>query len=112
MKKILIALSVVILMGCDPSARSVDKNYSVRPKHLQDCTFDYLMNDSGGGITVVRCPNSSTTSKDSYKGASTVTTIEPSPSIEYQTSYTDYSAPKPVEETIVVNGKEYIRKTQ
>lgn len=110
MKKILILVAAFALFGCDPSAKSVDKNYSVRPKHLQDCTFDYLMNDSGGGITVVRCPNSTTTSKDSGKGASTVTTIDPSSSIEYQTSYTDYAAPKPVEETIVVNGKEYIRK--
>lgn len=110
MKKILILVAAIALFGCDPSAKSIDKNYSVRPKHLQDCTFDYLMNDQGGGITVVRCPNSTTTAKMSDKGGTTVTTIDPSPSIEYQTSYTDYTAPKPVEETIVVNGKEYIRK--
>ena len=63
MKRTLTFLAVALLAsGCTPSAQ--ERFFPVMPKELQDCkVFDL---DDGTGktprLTVVRCPNSSTSS--------------------------------------------------
>ena len=74
MSKSRLAIFVAIaclLSACDPSAKQV--TFPVLPDELKDCTFHYI---SGGlnGITVARCPNS-TTSTTYRSGKTTRTTV-------------------------------------
>lgn len=70
--KYLIALTLVLLAGCTPSAE--EKTWPILPDGLKDCKFYKLRDDSGNTITVVRCPASSTSVQ--YKvGKSTQTTV-------------------------------------
>lgn len=57
MKKVLLALAVVVLAGCNSAEQVYPK---VKPHGLKDCEF-YSMYISGSHMSVVRCPNSSTT---------------------------------------------------
>jgi hypothetical protein len=71
-----ILVFAVMLSGCAPSAEERTANFTVIPDGLKDCKI-YRISDGGENITVVRCPNSSTTS--SYrigKTKKTVTTID------------------------------------
>lgn len=73
-KIIALAAAAIIAAGCTPKAEDVGATYSVRPKELADCGFYHLTNVNGGRLTVVRCPNS-TTSVTEPSGKSTKTTI-------------------------------------
>lgn len=58
MKNILLALAVVSLVACTPSA--VESNFvpkEVLPEALKDCSFYQLKNSGGSTMRVVRCPN-------------------------------------------------------
>ena len=58
MKNILLALAVVSLVACTPSA--VESNFvpkEVLPENLKDCSFYELRNKGGSTMRVVRCPN-------------------------------------------------------
>lgn len=79
MKKIAFAV-VVFLVGCTPSTKDVRNHYAL-PTELNDCTFHYLRDDGGSGITVVRCPNSSTSAKTGGKTPRTTIVID---GVEYE----------------------------
>jgi hypothetical protein len=71
-----ILVFAVMISGCAPSAEERTANFTVMPDGLKDCKI-YRISDGVENITVVRCPNSSTTS--SYrigKTKKTVTTID------------------------------------
>lgn len=64
MKKIIIAIGALLLAGCgDSYSKSLDSNYTL-PSELSDCKIVKLV---GSGMSrdlyVVRCPNSSTTTR-------------------------------------------------
>lgn len=73
MKYVLI-LIVALLAACSPSAQV--KSYPVLPEALLDCTFYRLTDGEGGSITVARCPNSSTTVRQSDKAGTTTVVID------------------------------------
>lgn len=54
---------VIFLAGCEPSTSRIDYEYRL-PEELKDCEI-YSLNtgDLGGSLKVVRCPNSTTTSR-------------------------------------------------
>lgn len=55
---------MAMLAACSPSYEQ--KHYPVLPEELKDCRFFQITSGSGAYITVVRCPNSSTTTRYSY----------------------------------------------
>jgi hypothetical protein len=69
-----ILVFAVMLSGCAPSAEERTANFTVMPEGLKDCKV-YRISDGSENITVVRCPNSSTTSRIG-KTKKTVTTID------------------------------------
>ena len=80
MKKIIALAAIaasVIAAGCTPRAEDVGPTFTVRPKELADCSFHYLTNTNGQRLTVVRCPNSTTsTTVPSGKSTQTVVTVD------------------------------------
>ena len=59
MKKIICILPIVFLLSaCEPGYQ--ETKASVLPQELKDCKFYWVTPDNGGGMTVVRCPLSST----------------------------------------------------
>ena len=71
-----ILVFAVMLSGCAPSAEERTANFTVMPEGLKDCKV-YRISDGSENITVVRCPNSSTTSSNRIgKTKKTVTTID------------------------------------
>jgi hypothetical protein len=74
MKSIFIVSVSVLLAACEPSGKSVD--FPVRPEEFKDCKFAYLTNSQGTGITVARCPNSTTTTMQSDKAKTTTVVID------------------------------------
>ena len=81
--------TMFVLSGCSPKYEDVSGRYASKPEALKDCTFSRLLSDEGSSITVVRCPNSDTTTRTSGKSPITTAVIE---------------------DTINVNGVEYIKK--
>lgn len=81
MKRVIFIISLLVLAGCKPDAEV--KNYPVLPDALKDCQFFRLMDDIGSSITVARCPNSTTTVRQSDKAGTT---------------------------SVIIDGKEYIQK--
>lgn len=65
-------LAVLLLSGCDAYNQDVTRKY-IMPQGLNDCKVYSVRADGGGYITVVRCPNSSTTSRFGKGGNATVT---------------------------------------
>lgn len=80
MKKFLIVYIVGILIvlfissGCEKTYVEATDNYLL-PFELQDCKVYYLSNSGGGSITVVRCPNSSTSTNYSSGKAKVNTNV-------------------------------------
>ena len=72
--KVVILLVAIFLVGCEPSGKIVD--FPVRPDEFKDCKFAYLTNSEGGGITVARCPNNTTTTIQSNKAKTTTVIID------------------------------------
>lgn len=61
MKKILILLPLIISMAsCQNSNKDITGAYAL-PIELEDCSISYLTSSTEYNITVVRCPNSDTT---------------------------------------------------
>lgn len=50
--------SLVTLAGCEDKA--TEMHFPAMPSELKDCKFFRLSNNSGDGLTVARCPNSTT----------------------------------------------------
>lgn len=81
--KFAVTVMLLALAGCDRiPASSKEDNQFVMPDGLKDCKVFRLTSayTSGSGaenlLTVVRCPNSTTTSRTGEKNAQTVTTVE------------------------------------
>ncbi|CAB4134432.1 hypothetical protein UFOVP273_62 [uncultured Caudovirales phage] len=60
MKKLLAILSLVALSACVADYSDDTSHYSRLPAELVDCKIYYLSSDKGQQITVMRCPNSQT----------------------------------------------------
>ena len=77
--KSLIVLVMVALTGCGPQYKPKSENageiFSL-PEELRDCTVTGLTNAYGSYYTVIRCPNSSTTTKSNAKNGQTVTVTD------------------------------------
>lgn len=71
MKRIVALVTVLLLAGCGPEAKVL--TYPILPAELNDCVFFKLRADSEAPITVVRCPNSTTST--TMKTKTPVTTI-------------------------------------
>lgn len=81
MKKLIgILFAAGIISGCTNSAKEV--LFPVLPQELKDCKVFFLTNEGGGALTVMRCPNA-TTSTSYTSGKSTVTSIVVD-GVEYQ----------------------------
>jgi len=83
-----ISIFTFLLVGCDNPQEVKQDRYSIaleNSKGLEDCK-DFRLNHNGGvgSITVIRCPNSSTT--------------------------TEYLVVKHTETTVVIDGVEYVKK--
>jgi hypothetical protein len=73
MKYVLI-LSLVLLAGCEPSAK--EKVWPVMPAELQDCKFYRLTDSEANSISIARCPLSTTTVKTQAKNPVTTITVD------------------------------------
>lgn len=72
MKKIILIFSIIGIVGCSDGYH--ERNFPVRPDELKDCKIYQLESSGGGSITVVRCPQSATST--TYKsGKTTVNTV-------------------------------------
>jgi hypothetical protein len=75
--RVWILVFAVMISGCAPSAEERTANFTVMPDGLKDCKIYRISDGMMVGITVVRCPNSSTTSSTHVgKTKKTVTTID------------------------------------
>lgn len=83
MKKIIIFLFLISLFGCGNNSYN-EVVFPVIPTELKDCKTFNLQNVNGFGITVMRCPNSTTS--------------------------TNYNEGKIKKTVVVVDGEEYIKK--
>lgn len=90
MKKIILILMILALGGCTNSYS--EANYPVRPPELSDCKFFDMTNDKGGIITVVRCPNSTTSTTTGGKHKKTTIVID---GVEYETKETQVDNKNP-----------------
>lgn len=57
--KVLLVIMAIALVGCEKEQRDVSQKYLLGDG-LSDCNIYELRSESGKLITVVRCPNSST----------------------------------------------------
>ena len=74
MMKYLFIIGLLALAGCRPDARP--KHYPILPEELKDCKFFRLTDGDGASITVARCPNSTTTVRQSDKPGTTSVIID------------------------------------
>lgn len=77
-----IVLTILVTVGCKsyPPHYEEDKDYTVLPEELKDCKI-FNISNGWGILTVVRCPNSSTS--------------------------TIYSEGKTIKKVVVIDGVEY-----
>ena len=81
MKKLIgILFAAGIISGCTNSAKEVI--YPVMPPELKDCKIFVLDKEDGRSITVMRCPNSTTSS--TYTEGKTLKTTIVVDGVEYQ----------------------------
>jgi hypothetical protein len=57
--KYILLLLVLVLAGCGP-AEYKEQHFSQMPPELKDCKTYYITEGNGGGITVMRCPEATT----------------------------------------------------
>lgn len=62
MKKFLLLSLLLFLVSCSKETHEITENYQLE-NELKDCTIHYLQAKQYASLTVVRCPNSSTTTK-------------------------------------------------
>jgi len=72
--KYFLIVALAVLAGCSPDAQV--KHYPVMPDELKDCKFFRLTDGDGGSITVARCPNSTTTVRQTDKPGTTSVIID------------------------------------
>lgn len=94
MNKLLIALSLVAMLGCSKQTSESSDEF-VLPDGLKDCKVFRMDNGRMTHVIVVRCPNSSTSVR--YGGKH-----------QWNTMTTDETVPE--KETVTINGKEYVEK--
>lgn len=85
-RKIFFFFIVLFLSACSNSASEV--HYQAMPDGLKDCVVYYISDERAQNITVMRCPNSTTSTNYTVQSGKTTT---------HKT-------------TIVVDGVEYIKK--
>ena len=80
--KLSIVVSIsIVLAGCSPAANQL--TFPIVPPELADCKFYHLRSgDLGAGITVARCPNSTTTTQ--YKSGKTTKNVIVVDGVEYE----------------------------
>ena len=65
--QVLFIIMTVLLTACSDSATEL--NFPAMPRELSDCRVYLVTNASGSIITIVRCPNSQTTTNtDIHQG--------------------------------------------
>jgi len=62
---VMVVLSLA-LVACEKSAQDTTSKW-LMPEGLNDCKVYYLQNTGGNSITVMRCPNSETTTQSGGK---------------------------------------------
>jgi hypothetical protein len=108
MKKFAIILAVLVLSGCKNSYS--DANFPVRPPELEDCKFFHLSNSDASHITVVRCPNSTTSTTSGGKHKRTAVVID---GVEYHAPESNTTIEvENKKSTVVIDGVEYVAKDQ
>lgn len=65
----------MLLTACDRVTVDVAHKYAV-PQELSDCIFRRMDSDTGSFITVIRCPNSATTTVQSDKAHTTTIVVD------------------------------------
>lgn len=60
MNKLVIVILTLILTACSKETKNISERYQL-PKELSDCKVYSMRAEGGFNITLVRCPNSSTT---------------------------------------------------
>lgn len=75
MKKLAAIFAALVLTACTPHTEEAAGKFSV-PDDLKDCSIRDMWNTSGNYITVVRCPNSTTTTRTSGKNPRTTVVID------------------------------------
>lgn len=100
--KIYICILALGLLGCEPTAKNFNEEYSVRPKHLQHCSIDRISDSTGTSLVVVYCPNATTTVRQPTKQGNSVTTISD--------PYSEYNSFDSSDEIVIIDGKEYVRR--
>ena len=102
MKHLLIILACFFLASCDNTYRDQTGAYTSKPDYLKDCTITRLSSNNAIDITVVRCPNSmtSTTSKYGKSASKTVAVIDG----------VSYEAERSGDDNVMyIEGKRYVR---
>lgn len=75
MKKIILLALITLLSACERETVDVSYKYQI-PDEFIDCVFKRMSTDSGYTITVVRCPNSTTTAIQSDKTHTTTIVVD------------------------------------
>lgn len=75
MKKIILIALVTFLVGCEAETVDVSHEYQI-PDELADCIFKRMNSSTGKLITVVRCPNSTTSTIKSDKAHTTTIVVD------------------------------------
>lgn len=72
--KYFLIVALAALVGCSPDAQT--RHYPVLPDELKDCKFFRLTDGNGSWVTVARCPNSTTTVRQTDKAGTTSVVID------------------------------------
>jgi hypothetical protein len=75
MKKIIALAFIMLLTACERKTVDVAGNYAI-PQELSDCIFRRMYSHTASFITVVRCPNSATTTVQSDKAHTTTIVVD------------------------------------
>lgn len=90
MKKLLLLPLLLALTACETNNRNITNNYAL-PQELSDCSITYLKSATEYDLTVIRCPNSDTTTMNKQScGKSCIKTLT----------------------TTVIDGVEYVKKDE
>lgn len=85
MTKLLVVAISVLLAGCNPGEggyTDAKSRFPKLPKELKDCQIFYVESVYQSTITVVRCPNSETST--TYQAGKTTQTVITIDGVEYQ----------------------------
>jgi hypothetical protein len=88
--------TLFVLASCTAKYEDATGKYPSKPESLKDCIFTELHDVNGNKLTIVRCPNSQTSTIRAGKHPEQAVVIE--------------DTIKVIEDSINVNGVEYIKK--